>query len=174
MQRCGNDIAVEIGTYYAGWTAVMSQNFKQVITLQSIMPTHLEHFDKTQKDQQGRERPLAEHARRIVPEQYHGSYDFNYLTQQLTQLTNVTCMLASSPPTMPWLHSYDLCTIDVTHDPLVNLQHYQFWKQHGKANAIMLIGTYGWRTNGARQLLDNIAEPYEILGPNDNYVAVML
>lgn len=168
ISRCNLGTAIEIGTYYGGWTKHLADSFGHVITLQTLEKHKLNDFDWTQRDHAGVPRVWAERMREQLPLEYQGPYDFNFLVDNIRDINNVTCILTSSPPKIPWCVSYDLCVIDITRSPDENLRQYRFWRQHANTGAILLIGVHcpadydGW-TMTEEQFLAEIVEAWHFV-----------
>lgn len=136
------DLAIEVGTYYGGWTGVLSAAYNNVITLQCMSDTKLMHFHNTQYDDAGNKHEFGAYMEKSLPSQYHGRYDFNYMVDNIHNMQNVTAILSESPPKIDWHWKFDLCTVDISRRPEENLKQYEYWKQHARTGAIMLMGVY--------------------------------
>lgn len=138
IDQCNNKrIAIEVGTYYGGWTRLLSNAYNNVITLQIMSNDRLMHHYKTQFD-----KDRALYANTALPKKYHTDYNFNYMVENLRNMNGVVPILMESPPIIEWHWKFDLCTIDITRRPEENFKQYNYWKQHANPGAIMLMGVY--------------------------------
>lgn len=179
-ERSNHGRAVEIGTYYAGWTAWLSQNYHEVISLQTPNSKKLNHVEDTDQGEFSEGNlPWKTVMRERLPNEYHGLYDFNFLAQRVSELPNVACMLCESPPAISWTWGFDLCTIDMSRDPEENLKQYRYWSNWGNKSAIMLIGIYRPRDYDrfnitVDDLLGSIEHQWEFLPFDNRYIMVRL
>ena len=168
MLRCKFGTAIEIGTYYGGWTRYLANSFENVVTFQTMQQHRLNDFAWTQHEHAGVQRVWADRMREQLPVQYQGPYDFNFLVDNIKDMDNVTCLLTNSPPRIPWYLRYDLCVIDITRSPDENLRQYMFWRDYANQDGILLIGIHcpadydGW-TITEEQFLSQITEPWHFV-----------
>jgi hypothetical protein len=177
IDQCSNrNIAVEVGTYYGGWTGVLSAAYNQVITLQTMADSTLMHFYKTQQPDAGNNPNMGSYMKRVLPAQYHGNYDFNYMVDNIREMRNVTPILTASPPKFDWHWKFDICAIDISRFPDENLKQYRYWKQHANPGAIMLIGVYTLKPYDSvitlRHLMSSIETHCDFVPVDDNYIYI--
>lgn len=175
IDQCSNrDLAIEIGTYYGGWTGALSAAYKRVITLQTMTESTLMNFYDTQHIDTNP--TFRSYMRRSLPVQYQGKYDFNYMVDNIRDMKNVTPILSRSPPNLDWHWKFDLCTIDISRFPDENLKQYRYWKQHANPGAIMLIGVYKLRPYDFVITLDHLMSSVEtycdFVPVDDNYIYI--
>jgi hypothetical protein len=175
IDQCSNhDLAIEVGTYYGGWTGVLSAAYKRVITLQTMSESTLMHFYDTQHVDT--DPKFRSYMRRSLPVQYQGNYDFNYMVDNIRDMRNVTPILSGSPPKLDWHWKFDLCTIDISRFPDENLKQYRYWKQHANPGAIMLIGVYKLRPYDfvitLKHLMSSIETHCDFVPVDDNYIYI--
>ena len=179
------ELAIEVGTYYGGWTELLSNAYDQVITLQIMSDANLMHFYKTLSllpsdnwaDDDTEPDIIAKYMRSALPEKYHDRYDFNYMVEIVRDMKNVTPILTESPPTLDWHWKFDLCTIDISRFPVENLKQYNYWKQHANLGAMMLIGVYKlWPDDDVamtlKQFMSSIDTHCDFVPVNDNYIYI--
>lgn len=134
--------AIEIGTYYFGWTEFLSNNFQQVVSLQSPNSNKLNHVGNKNGEFSEDGLKWKQVMRERLPSEYHGLYSFDYLASLVSKKENVLQLLHTSPPTVDMLYTFDLCTIDITRDPSELFKQYNYWKNKGNKNSIILMGIY--------------------------------
>jgi hypothetical protein len=180
IDQCSNrNLAIEVGTYYGGWTGVISAAYNHVITLQSmsdelLMPAYKKSMipPTTHQTDTGTNLNISNQI-----ERYRSRYDFNYMTDVVRDMKNVTPVLTESPPTIDWHWKFDLCTIDISRFPAENLKQYNYWKQHANSGAMMLIGVYTLRPTDdvvitLDQFMSSIDTHCEFVPGYDNYIYV--
>lgn len=167
--------AIEVGTYYAGWTRWLAEHFNQVITLQTPHSNKLNHIEDTAEGEFSENLPWKNIMRSRIPEQYHSKYDFNFLAEQVSDLSNTLTVLQASPPSvqLPW--TWDLCTIDISRDPAEHLRQYKYWRHSANPGGSLLMGIYKPTDYDSfaltqTQFLDSITQPWS--WTDDNYIIV--
>lgn len=126
---------VEVGTYYAGWTAHMEAiSDAHIWTLQS--PTRLNHLDNSGEGEYTAANEAWKKVANRLDDEYQGRYDFNLLARNVSKLQNTTCLLMDSPPNFPWFTSVDIAIIDCTRNPDDLKKHFDYWISCSKVVAL--------------------------------------
>jgi hypothetical protein len=136
------NLCIEVGGYYAGWTKYLASKFNSVIAFQTPDAAKLNHIGTTDGEFSEDGLKWKELMRSRVPDKYHGKYSFDFLAEQIQNLDNVMQILHNSPPTVEFNYAFDLCTIDITRDPVELCKQYNYWKNKGNKNSVILMGIY--------------------------------
>lgn len=171
--------AIEIGTYYFGWGQFLSERFDQVITLQSPESAKLNHVGSSKGEFSEDGLKWKQVMRERLPEDLHGDYSFDYLAKLIEPFPNVMQILHTSPPTIEFPFTYDLCTIDITRDPSELKKQYDYWKTKGNKDSILLMGIYAPREYDTfefsqEDFLNSIEEDWEYYTPDPRYILIHL
>tara|TARA_B100001245_G_C22828669_1_gene398621 strand:- start:300 stop:1109 length:810 start_codon:yes stop_codon:yes gene_type:complete len=146
------DYALEVGTFYCGWTSRLSKKFGQVLTIQSPLEQH------TKNQELGFELMIS-NIRKIggrsavsydsanldyLPDEDKKKYNFNILAKELSSIPkkNVMCLLSPSPLPFDIGYRFDFCSIDLGRSPKINMQQLKYWKQFARRGARILLCAY--------------------------------
>ena len=199
IDQCStHNIAIEVGTYYGGWTGVLSAAYTRVITLQAMSDKKLMNvFYNTlptphgtensvvlnstvsKKDKKSKKDTKLASSIEISNNVLYSvpSYNFSYMVDIVRDMKNVTPILTESPPRLDWHWKFDLCAIDISRFPDENLKQYNYWKKHANPNAMMLIGVYKLKPGDSSaitldQFMSSIDKHCDFVPGNDNYIYV--
>jgi hypothetical protein len=126
---------IEIGTYYAGWTAHLEQiSDARIWTFQS--PTRLNHLEDTDDGEYSQSGELWKKVASVLPLEYQGRYDFNLLARNVSKLQRTTCLLTDSPLDYEWPFIVDLTIIDCTRNPDELRKHFDYWIRFSRVVAL--------------------------------------
>lgn len=171
--------AIEIGTYYAGWTDLLAQNFDQVISFQSPDANKLNHVGANTGEFSEEGLQWKQLMKQRLPEQYQEMYSFDYLAELVCDYKNVMQILHTSPPNVSFPYTFDLCTIDITRDPKEHLKQYRYWKDKGHADSVILMGIYKPKEYDTfkltqDQFLNSIEHNWHYFPDDDRYIVIEL
>ena len=146
------DYALEIGTFYCGWTRILSKMFKQVLTVQSHLEEHTNNLEQgfntlitqIRKDGGKGYKSFDIPGLDLMSNEDKKKYNFNLLAKELSYLPkkNVLCLLSPSPLSFDLGYRFDFCSIDIGRDPKINMKQLRYWKQFARRGARMLLCAY--------------------------------
>jgi hypothetical protein len=171
--------AIEVGTYYGGWTGFLAQHFDQVISFQSPDTNKLNHVGVSTGEFSEEGLKWKELMKQRLPIEYQDLYSFDYLAELVSSYPNVMQILHTSPPNVSFPYTFDLCTIDISRDPKEHLKQYSYWKNKGNNNSIILMGIYQPREYDnfsitQRQFLDSIEHSWHFYPQDNRYILIEL
>lgn len=164
---------VEVGTYYAGWTAHLEKiSNARIWTFQS--PTRLNHMEHTDDGEYSQAGELWKQVAKVLPAEYAGRYDFNLLARNIADLKRTTCVLSDSPPTYAWTFEVDLTIIDCTRNPDDLKLQFDYWIQYSKVVALghyqSVIMQHDTSTISHEELFKHCANHASIYHYSKNYI----
>ena len=180
IERLKNkDLCIEIGCYYGGWTQHLSKKFNNVVAFQTPKSKKLNNVGTTDGEFSEEGLRWKELMRKRLPEEYQGRYSFDLLAKQIEDLNNVMTILHHSPPTVPFPYEFDLLTYDISRDPTEQLRHYNWWKNKGKKNSLILMGIYDVKPYDQFQItteefLSQIDHKWERISIDERYILIYL
>jgi len=172
-------IAIELGTYYAGWTKYLAEKFDYVISFQTPKKHKLNNVGSEEGEFSEEGLRWKEIMREKLPPEHQTYYSFDYLAELIEPHDNVLQLLHHSPPTVPFNYTFDLWTYDISRDPAEQLKQYKFWRNYGKPGSVMLMGIYHPQSYDnfemtPQEFLDQINEKWEYVPNNKRYICIYL
>jgi len=164
---------VEVGTYYAGWTAHLENiSNASIWTFQS--PTRLNHLEDTNDGEYSQAGELWKQVAKVLPAEYAGRYDFNLLARNIAILKRTTCLLADSPPNYDWTFEVDLTIIDCTRNPDDLRAQFDYWIKYSKVVALghyqSVVMPHDQSSITHEELFKHCAEHADIYHYSKNYL----